>query len=249
MADLKFDKHISRAFNAELTEVRDKVLAMGGRVDEQIRKAVRALCEGDRELADAVISADYEVNAMEVDIDEECSRILALRAPTALDLRLVIAVIKTITDLERIGDEAERVARMTLEADTSQIDQMTLGELAHMGEMVRNMLEQALDAFARNDPRTALATSRLDADVDRKYQALTRQLITFMAQDARNIPACLSALWAARALERIGDRSCNICEYIIYLVGGKDVRHTSPEKMEAAAEAADSPRPLPGSEK
>lgn len=238
MSDLKFDQHISRSFNAELADVRDKVLRMGGLVDEQLKNAVKALSGGDYELAEKVIENDHEVNAMEVEIDEECIRIIALRAPAAMDLRLVVTVIKTITDLERIGDEAERVARMTVEAEAGNLDQFTLGELEHMGDMVRRMLEQALDAFARNDAELALETTHLDKDVDRKYQALTRQLMTFMAQNGRNISSCLAALWAARALERIGDRSRNICEYVIYLVGGKDVRHTSLEKMAAAAKAA-----------
>ena len=238
MTDLKFDQHISRSFNAELAEVRNEVLRMGGLVDEQLKNAVKALSAGNYELAQEVIEKDHEVNALEVDIDEECTRIIALRAPAAMDLRLVVTVIKTITDLERIGDEAERVARMTVDAEAGNIDQITLGELEHMGDMVRQMLDQALDAFARNDAKLALETTKLDKDVDRKYQALTRQLMTFMAQDGRNISSCLAALWAARALERIGDRSRNICEYVIYLVGGKDVRHTSLEKMTAVAESA-----------
>lgn len=235
MSDIKFDQHISASFNAELSKVRDRVLAMGGLVDEQLCKAIQALVQGDAKLVEEVRRGDHRVNAMEVEIDEECTRILALRAPAALDLRLVIAVIKTITDLERIGDEAERVAKMVTQGEATNIDSTVLDELEHMGSLVRNILEKALDAFARNDAQAALETSRLDAAIDRKYESVTRQLMTFMAQDTRTIPACLSALWAARALERIGDRSQNICEYVIYLVGGKDVRHTSEETREAVA--------------
>ncbi len=240
MTDLKFDQHFSKSFNQELTEIRDKVLAMGGLVDEQLKDAVKAFATGDLDLAEEVVKTDVQVNAMEVDIDEECTQIIALRSPTATDLRLVITIIKTITDLERIGDEAERVAKMALETENPAMlmDKILLGEYERMGQMVRHMLEQSLDAFARNDAELAADTVKLDDAVDQKYKALTRQLATFMAQEQTMIPACLSALWAARALERIGDRSCNICEYVVYLVGGKDIRHTSYEKMQAAVKAA-----------
>ena len=239
MTDLKFDQHYSQSFNAELADVRSKVLQMGGLVDQQLKRAMQALVQQDVALAEQVAEDDHQVNAFEVEIDEECTRIIALRSPAAADLRLAISVIKTITDLERIGDEAERVAQRVLDKDGVGIDAVTLGELENMGDMVRSMLKQSLDAFAQNDPKLAYRTVKLDKKVDQKYAALTRQLTTFMAEDPKNIGPCLAALWAARALERIGDRSENICEYVIYLVGGKDVRHTTRAKMKAAAKAAE----------
>lgn len=239
MSDLKFDQHYSQSFNAELSDVRSKVLQMGGLVDSQLQQAIRALVDQDVALAEQVAEDDHKVNAMEVEIDDEVQRIIALRSPAAADLRLAITVIKTITDLERIGDEAERVATRVLDKDAAGIDKMTLGELEHMGDMVREILTQSLDSFARSDAKLAYKTTKLDRKIDQKYSALTRQLTTFMAEDAKNIGPCLAALWAARALERIGDRSQNICEYVIYLVGGKDVRHTTVEKMKAAAKAAE----------
>ena len=238
VSHLRFDQHYSRSFNAELADVRNRVLEMGGLVDSQLKKAVEALASQDVSLAEQVIEDDHRVNAMEVELDEECTRIIALRAPAANDLRLAITVIKTITDLERIGDEAERVAKMVLHEDAVGIDPGVIIELQEMGDMVRTMLDQSLDAFARNDADMAFRTTERDYAVDRRYQALTRQLTVLMSEDSTRVGSCIAALWVARALERIGDRSRNIYEYVIYLVGGKDVRHTSVDKMRAAAEAA-----------
>ena len=173
---------------------------------------------------------------MEVDIDEECTRILARRQPAASDLRLVIAVIKTITDLERIGDEAERVAKMAKFMGGDRFNDVVMNEIEHMGELVAEMLRGALDAFARNDVNQAVDIFKRDEKVDNKYESITRQLMTFMAQDPRCIESALNVLWATRALERIGDRSQNIAEYIVYLIKGKDVRHTTLEALEAQAE-------------
>ena len=238
VSHLRFDQHYSKSFNAELAEVRNRVLEMGGMVDSQLKKAIEALASQDVSLAEQVIEDDHKVNAMEVDLDEECTRIIALRAPAATDLRLAITVIKTITDLERIGDEAERVAKMVMHEDAVGIDSQIIIELQEMGDMVRAMLDQSLDAFARNDAEMAFATTEQDYAVDRRYQALTRQLTVHMSEDSSSVGSCIAALWVARALERIGDRSRNICEYVIYLVGGKDVRHTSVDKMREAAHAA-----------
>ncbi len=235
MDKLNISQHISQQFNAELEEVRSKVLAMGGLVEQQLADAMTALVEGDGALAEQVMKNDYRVNALEVEIDEECTHILARRQPAATDLRLVMAVIKTIADLERIGDEAERVGRMAEHLAGSDLKPSLLGEIEHMGDMVRRMLHQSLDAFARTDVELGLGVLRDDRKVDAKYESLTRQVITYMAEDPRVIPMTLNLLWASRSLERIGDRSRNICEYVIYLVRGKDVRHTSLEQIEAEA--------------
>jgi len=229
MTDLNLGHHISQQFNEELEDVRSKVLQMGGVVEEQLDKAVRALVEGDAQLAARVQANDYRVNVLEVEIDEECTRIVARRQPAASDLRLVLAVIKTITDLERIGDEAKRVAKMVKDALNGTLSEDVRNELEHMGDLVREMLRMVLDAFARTDVETAVQVVEWDQRVDAKYVSITRQLMTYMAQDPSMIPAILDILWAARSLERIGDRCENIAEYIFYLVKGRDLRHLSKE--------------------
>ena len=231
----KLGQHISQQFDEELEDIRNRVMAMGGLVEQQLADAVKALGDIDAELAEVVITNDYKINAMEVAIDEECVQILARRQPAAGDLRLVIAVIKTITDLERIGDEAERVGRMALHfAETGGESKMLVG-MSHLGEHVRIMLHDALDAFARMDTNAAIAVAKQDAKADREYESILRELITYMMEDSRAIPNVLDVMWSARALERIGDRARNICEYVIYLVKGKDVRHVSLDQVEAHA--------------
>jgi phosphate transport system protein len=228
--------HISQQFNQELEAVRAKVLEMGGLVEQQLIDAVTALTTMDTGLAEVVITSDYKVNRLEVEIDEECSRILARRQPAASDLRLVIAVIKTITDLERIGDEAERVGRMAVHfAEGNTGPSQPLVGIRHFGEHVHRVLHAALDAFARMDVEQALQVAREDEKVDEEYESILRQLMTYMMEDPRSIPRIVNVMWAARALERIGDRARNICEYLIYLVRGKDVRHISMERVEEAA--------------
>jgi len=227
--------HISRQFNEELEAVRNKVLAMGGLVEEQIDNALSALVDGNIELAEQVISQDVEVNAFEVAIDEESIQILARRQPAAGDLRLIVTVIKTITDLERIGDQAERIARMAIHLADMERPKSQYSELRHLGDQVRAMLHKTLDAFARMDTEAALAIAQEDLLVDNEYDAIMRQMITYMMEDSRNVRRTLDIMWSARAMERMGDHSRNICEYIIYLVKGKDVRHTSLEEMEKEA--------------
>ena len=224
--------HISQQFNSELEEIRSHVLAMGGLVEEQIRNATQSLVDGNVELAESVISRDVNVNKAEVSIDEECTHIIARRQPAATDLRLVIAVIKTITDLERIGDQAERVARMGTRLAEVERPKNNYHELQNMGEHVAKMVHGALDAFARSDVETAIKVSKQDQQVDQEYDGLMRQCLTFMMEDPRKISQMLDIMWAARALERIGDHAKNICEYVIYLVKGKDVRHITIEQME-----------------
>lgn len=226
-----FGHHISRQYNAELEDIRNRVLAMGGMVEQQLNNAVSAIVNSDAALGEDVMTNDYKINALEVSIDEECIQILARRQPAAGDLRLVIAVIKTITDLERIGDEAERVGRMATKLAEIEGVRKSTALLEHLGQHVKQMVHDALDAFARLDVEAAVKTWRKDTRVDEEYEGIMRQLMTFMMEDPRLIPRILDIIWAARALERIGDRASNICEYVIYLVKGKDVRHTSYEQM------------------
>ncbi|OGT36106.1 MAG: phosphate transport system regulatory protein PhoU [Gammaproteobacteria bacterium RBG_16_51_14] len=224
--------HISRQFDHELEDVRSKVMAMGGLVEQQLFNALSALTENDMELVDVVIGREVEVNSYEVMIDLECTRILARRQPAASDLRLVMAITKTITDLERIGDEAEKVAKMALDLAEKQAPRPYYVGINTMGIHVMNMLHGALDAFTRVDSKAALEVAGREPESDEQYVAILRQLITYMIEDPRNITAALDAVWTARALERVGDHARNICEYVIYFVEGKDVRHISLEQIE-----------------
>lgn len=224
--------HISHQYNTELEEIRSRVLQMGGLVEQQIDQALAALVKADAQLGETVIMGDTKVNRSEVTIDEECSQIIVRRQPAAGDLRLVVAVIKTITDLERIGDEAERIARMAVQLADEERPKNNYAEIQALGTHVRQMLHDALDAFARLDIEAALEVAREDRRVDQEYGGIIRQMITFMMEDPRTISRAINVIWAARALERIGDHARNICEYIIYLVKGRDVRHTSIEQIE-----------------
>lgn len=223
--------HISRRFNADLESVRNKVLSMGGFVEQQLQKALSALIEGDSALGESVALDDDKVNGMEVSIDEECSRILATRAPAAGDLRVVVAIIKTITDLERIGDEGEKIGYIASRLANMERPADKYREIKHLGRLVADMVHESLDAFARMDAGEALRVARLDRLVDEEYESIQRQCITFMMEDPRTIRRALDVMWVVRALERIGDHAKNICEYVIYMVSGKDVRHVSLEDV------------------
>ncbi|QSA95727.1 phosphate signaling complex protein PhoU [Methylococcus sp. EFPC2] len=225
-------QHISRQYDHELLDIRSKVLSLGGLVEEQVEAAVKAVNDGDVELAQRVITDDYKVNALEVAIDDECTQILALRQPTARDLRLVVAVIKTITDLERIGDEAARIARQAIDLAGHIPKKNQLTDLGHLASHVRGLLREALDAYARMDVDAALRVVQDDRQVDQEYESIMRQQITYMMEDPRSIPVCLDIMWSARSLERIGDRACNICEYVVYYAKGKNIRHISIEQVE-----------------
>ncbi len=237
MNEEELQHHISQQFNIELRELRNQVLGMGGLVEEQLTNALIALTTNDQQLARRVYTNDYKINALEVAIDEESTRILARRQPTASDLRLVMAVVKAIPELERIGDHAERIAHMALQL-SGEPQAKHFVAVNHLGEHVRQMLHDALDAFARIDVEMALQVMREDQKVDYESDSVYRQLITYMMEDARAIPMALNIMWSARALERVAAHSCNICEYLIYFVRGKDVRHISLEQVEQRARQA-----------
>ena len=225
-------EHTSKQFDAELESVRSRVLHMGGLVEEQITRAMEALISGDMDLMERVISDDHRVNALEVDLDESCSHIIARRQPAAGDLRLLITVIKTITDLERIGDEAEKIARMAKLIHSAGRIHMPRMDLSNVADRALAMLRQSLDAFARLDVSEAMAVVRLDSAVDDQFRAIMRQLITFMMEDPRTITRSLEILFIAKAIERIGDHAKNMAEYVIYMAKGRDVRHVSIDEME-----------------
>jgi phosphate transport system protein len=225
--------HISRQFDAELEAIRANVLQMGGLVESQIKSAIESLVNGDVGLMNRVIEDDHRVNGMEVKIDESCTQVIARRQPTASDLRLVMTVVKTITDLERIGDEAEKIARMA--KMLSQKHGLVLPryhEIKHASEIAVDMLRKSLDAFARLDVALAAKVVRQDDQVDDEFRAIMRYLITFMMEDPRTISTSLEILFVAKAIERIGDHAKNISEYVIYMVKGRDVRHVTVDEIE-----------------
>jgi phosphate transport system protein len=224
--------HISRRFNEDLERVRTRVLAMGGLVEDLLGKAITSLIQGDSTLGESLAADDLKVNGMEVAIDEECSRILATRSPAAGDLRLIVAIIKTITDLERIGDEGEKIGNIASRLASMERPENKYREVKHMSRLVAEMVHDALDAFARMDAQAALKVARRDRMVDEEYEAIHRQCITFMMEDPRNIRRTLDVMWIVRSLERVGDHAKNICEYVIFMVHGKDIRHTRLEDVE-----------------
>jgi len=232
MGKLTFDKHTSAQFNAELEGARKNLMEMGGLVEQQIEIAFKALINVDTELADKAIKMDKEVNKMELMIDKETTQILAKRNPAASDLRFIIAVTKTVNDLERVGDEATKIAKQAIELSDSGSGPQGFIELRHIGEKVRQMIHQSLDAFARLDANSALSVMHQDKEVDLEYGTAIRTLVTKMMEDPRTISRALNVMWALRSLERIGDHARNIGESVIYLVKGKDIRHKKLEKVE-----------------
>jgi len=232
-----YRQHISGQFNAELDAMKNHLLEMGGRVEEQVAHALRTLLERNSGEAEAVIAADEEVNAMEVRIDDECSRILARRQPAASDLRLVIAVAKVTTDLERIGDEATKIARQAITLSEQTQAGSGSAEVRRIGKHVISMLRNALDSFARLDVAMAVDVVTDDDTVDAEYHSAMRSLVTFMMGDPRTIGPVLNEMWALRALERIGDHASNIAEQVIYLASGLDVRHMEPGQLRAHMQA------------
>lgn len=238
-----FSHHISRRFNAELEHLRSEVLRMGGIVEQHLDTAVEAIVSGDSEMGLRVSNDDYKINKLEVAIDEECRKLLATRTPAAADLRLIVTVIKTITDLERVGDEAARIGYLASHLATDREHQAAYSELKALGEHVQEMLHNALDAFSRMDVDDALAVIEEDKLVDEEYDQITRQCISLMMEDPRTIRRFMDMSWVARALERIGDHAKNIGEYVVYLVHGRDIRHTEREAVLQEISAAARERP------
>ena len=228
------EKHISSQFDAELASASSRVLELGGLVESQIRHAVYALSQFSVEVADQVIATEKQVNAMEVDIDRELSSIIARRQPTARDLRLLMAISKITANLERAGDESERIARMVkLIVDQGITRSLPASELRIAADMASGLLRKALDAFARLDVQTALVILKEDDLIDAEFDGFLRKLVTYMMEDPRTISASLDLLFVAKAIERIGDHAKNIAEFIIYVVKGADVRHTAMADVES----------------
>jgi phosphate transport system protein len=235
---LTTEEHTSKRFDAELETVRSRVLQMGGLVETQIMAAIEALTTGNLQLADQVVADDHRVNALEVQIDEECATVIARRQPAAQDLRMIMTVVKMITDLERIGDEADKIARMTkLIYSSERLLMPRFAEIKVAAGYALDMLKKALDAFARVDVVAAAAVVKQDRLLDEQFRGILRQLITFMMEDARTISTSIEILFIAKALERIGDHAKNMSEYVVYLVKGKDVRHVTVEEFDRATAA------------
>ncbi len=228
-----YSEHTSKQYDAELESVRERVLLMGELVGKQVRLAIDALSRGDIEQMDRIIAEDHRVNALEVDIDESCTQIIARRQPTAVDLRMVIMIIKTITDLERIGDEAKKIAITA--RNLSQKKNLTLprfDKINHVTNLTLDMLHQSLDAFAKLDISAVAHVVRQDEQVDEEFRTVMRYLVTFMMEDPRTISSALEILFVAKSIERIGDHAKNMSEYVVYMVKGRDVRHITADEIE-----------------
>lgn len=231
------DKHISSQFDAELANVSSRVLELGGLVETQIRHAVFSLSQFNVDVADQVISTEDQVNAMEVEIDRDLSSIIARRQPTARDLRLVIAISKITANLERAGDESEKIARMVKSIISSgSARALPSSELRIASDLASGLLRKALDAFARLDVSAAVSILKEDDLIDAEFDGFVRKLVTYMMEDPRTISASLDLLFVAKAIERIGDHSKNIAEFIIYVVKGADVRHIALADVESAVQ-------------
>ena len=229
-------EHLSKQYDTDLETLRSGVLQMGGLVESQIRGAIDAFATGRSDLIDQVIANEPRVNGSEVRIDNDCSHIIAKRQPAAGDLRLIMAISKTVTDLERIGDEAAKVARMAREIHAGGASRDTrLATVRHLSDFAIGMLRKSLDAFARLDAAEAAGIIRQDMAIDTEFRSILRQLITFMMEDPRTISTALEIVWIAKAIERIGDHAKNIAEDVIYIVKGTDVRHTAVEVVEREA--------------
>ena len=227
------ESHTSKQFDAELDQARNQLIAMGGLVEQQIVYAIEALRRNDFALTERVIEVEVEINALERTVDELCTSVIALRQPNANDLRLVLTMLKITTDVERIGDEAKKIAlyaRRTRGIGGSTLPRLT--EISTMAELVKEMLRRALDAFARLDVEAAASITQRDLAVDRSFQSILRELLTYMIEDPRTITPSIEVLFVAKALERIGDHAKNITEHVVYLIKGKDVRHVTQEEFE-----------------
>lgn len=233
MDNRKIGHHISEQFNNELEDIRNNVLIMGGLVEQQIDMAIQALTEIDIKLAELVIKQDNQVDALEVAIDLECTRILALRQPTAFDLRLLLTVIKIINELEIIGDLAEHIAKMAIQLSYANLKNDQYHELQNLSTLVKGILHSALDAFARMSIDNITEITELDAHVNQEYANILRQLIDHMTKFPREINNTLNILWAVRSIDRISDHTCTICKHLIFMIQGKDAQHLSQSELEA----------------
>jgi phosphate transport system protein len=228
------DKHLSTQFDAELSGISTRVLEMGGLVEMQVGQSVLALTTNSSDIAAVVLQNEERVNAMEVEIDRDLSHIIARRQPTARDLRLLIAISKTIANLERVGDEAARIARTVQRLiDSGVSSRLPMSDLAFEAELATALLRKALDAFARLDVERALEVLKQDDLIDKEFDGLLRKLITYMMEDPRTISSAIDLVFVAKAIERVGDHAKNLAEVIIYIVKGTDVRHNSPEAVDA----------------
>ncbi|MCZ8095546.1 MAG: phosphate signaling complex protein PhoU [Acidovorax sp.] len=228
------EKHLSTQFDSELNNVSSRVMELGGLVESQIRQAIYALSQFSMDAVEQVVAMEQRVNAMEVEIDHELSSIIARRQPTARDLRLLIAFSKATANLERMGDEAHKMARMVKSIiESGAARSLPSSDLRMAADLASGLLRKALDAFARLDTKAALAILKEDDLIDKEFDGFVRKLVTYMMEDPRTISASLDLLFLAKAIERIGDHSKNVAELIIYLVKGKDVRHTAMDDIES----------------
>jgi phosphate transport system protein len=226
------NEHTSKNFDLELENLRTRVLQMGGLVEQQIRKAMEGLSAGDIPLLQTVIRDDNHVNQLEIELDAACNQVIAKRQPTAIDLRMIVTVLKSTSDLERIGDKARKIARLGTALHDQNAASIPNVELSHISELSLKMLRTALDSFARLDVTAAAEVLHLDETVNAEYHALIRQLITYMMEDPRTITHSLDIMGIAKAIERVGDHAKNIAEYVIYMVKGLDIRHTAPDEID-----------------
>ena len=224
--------HTSKNFDLELESLRTRVLEMGGLAEQQVRQAVAGLYDGNKDLLETVIRTDERINRMEVEIDALCNQIIAKRQPTAIDLRMIVSVLKAISDIERVGDKARKIARHGLSLAGQSKPTLNI-ELGHMADTALRMLRLSLDGFARLDVSLVTEAMHLDQTVDAEYQAVARQLITYMMEDPRTITHALDILSIAKAIERIGDHATNIADYVIYMIKGLNVRHVPTAEIEA----------------
>lgn len=227
-----FGQHSSSQFNEEMESIRNHMMEMGGLVEKQVADALDSLLRAEFSLAERVLEVEKQVDQLEITIDEECARVLALRQPAASDLRMIIAVTKAVSDLERIGDESAKIAAMAMQLAEEGESPSGYVEIRHIGNHVRAMLHDTLDAFARFDADKAVEVAAEDNAVDKEYRSAMRSLVTFMMEDPRSISRILNIIWSLRALERIGDHASNIGEQLIFMVKGKDVRHISVDEMQ-----------------
>ncbi|WP_231759005.1 phosphate signaling complex protein PhoU [Microbulbifer elongatus] len=229
--DMHFDQHISRQFNEDLESLKTEMLEMGGLVTRQVADAVEALANADSELAEKVLQVEEEIDRCEMEVDEHATLIIAKRQPAASDLRMVMSVIRIARDLERVGDEASKIAKMAIALTDEGTAPRGYTEIRHIANAVRKMLNDALDAYTRFDVKAAMETLAKDEQVDMDYRSAIREMVTYMMEDPRSISRVMNVLWTLRSLERIGDHAKNICEQVVYLVQGADIRHGNEKNM------------------